>query len=73
MWIDETKLEIDLWLITSTTLARGKMVVSYTDWKNHMLFRCLKIRDITLIIIQRVSAQTLAVVGNFEWMFWIVS
>ena len=60
---------MDLLLITNTTVATGKMVVSYTDWKNHMLFKCLtleKLHVIVLIIIQRVSAHTLTFAGNFE-------
>ena len=41
-----------------------KMVVSYTDWKNHMLFKRLRLEKlyvIVLITIQRVSAHAFAV------------
>ena len=62
--LKEAKLKIDLWLITNTTIPIGKMVVSYTDRKNHMLFKRLrseKLYVIVLITIQRVSAHAFAV------------
>ena len=51
MSLKEAKLKIDLWLITNTTVPIGKMVVSYTDWKNHMLFKRLRLEKLHVIVL----------------------
>ena len=49
--LKEAKLKIDLWLITNTTIPIGKMVVSYTDRKNHMLFKRLRLEKLHVIVL----------------------
>ena len=51
MSLKEAKLKIDLWLMTNTTVPIGKIVVSYTNWKNHMLLKCLRLEKLYVIVL----------------------